>query len=233
MSRGLGSTRVRIMASRSSAVVVVVPQTPSVAGTVEVIPASLFEGADGAGPEGGPQGVGRTVQAVLDHRDGQALLLGRERAPGGLGLRQQGGQDVDLQRARRVLDHPGAELVDLTRREVLHGHGHVVGPGGDIGGDGRDHLRTLIDAVGDPVSTRPTGDTDGGGVRQACLRRIPRTGRPRRRRPRRRRRPASSRARRGTRPCRPPAALRGVPPIEPSNGASPKAKMPPSEATSQ
>ena len=55
MSSALGSTTVRIMASRSSAVVVVEPQTPSVAGTVEVMPLGPLEGADGARPEPGPQ----------------------------------------------------------------------------------------------------------------------------------------------------------------------------------
>ncbi len=197
MSSALGSTRVRIMASRSSAVVV--RGSPDAIGGRHGRGHARrpFEGADGTGPEAGPQGVGRAVQAVLDHRDGQALLLGRQRAAGGLGLRQQGGQDVDLQRAGRVLDHARPELVDLTGGEVLDRHGHVVGPTGDIGGDRRDHLRPR-DRRRRRSSSRPADRRcRPPALASASPRRIPRTVRPRRRRRRRRPPPASSPARRG------------------------------------
>ena len=45
--------------------------------------------------------------------------------------------------------------------EKLHGPRDLVGPAGQVGGDRRDHRRPRIDAVGDPVSPRSTGDADG------------------------------------------------------------------------
>ena len=59
------------MAMRSSAVVVVVPHTPLVAGTVWVISRGLLEGPDGTEADLDPQLVGRAVEAVFDHWDGE------------------------------------------------------------------------------------------------------------------------------------------------------------------
>ena len=50
MSNEFGSTRARIMASRSAAVVVVDPHTPSVAGTVPVMPAARSKAPTAPGP---------------------------------------------------------------------------------------------------------------------------------------------------------------------------------------